>query len=134
MKAEKAHTTGYAYDLKKSAETLAHIEECAHISMLDYATTDPTTTTLLRNVTAPDWVFVAVGFRAVAGGVGFPALAYNEKTHDWLWSRDLIWDGKAHGFVWSGGNYCYGPNAEKVARNAFDKECDGIVYYLNDDY
>ena len=119
---QKAITTGYAYDMRRASIMLQHIEELTGISMLDYSYTEPTTEKLLVNVSSPDWVFVAIGFRARAGNVGFPVLARNIVTGRWVWSRYLIWGGD--GFAWDGGNY----TDEQSARDNFESECDGVLY------
>ena len=121
-----AETTGYAYDLKRAGQILAHIEELTGINMLDYSHAQPTTEKTLANVTSPNWVFVAIGFRAHAGNVGFPVLAHNIETDAWVWSRNLVWYEKEHGFVWDGGNY----TSKEKARAKFQNECDGGLLYL----
>lgn len=121
----KATTTGYAYDLKRASQTLAHIEEVANVNTLDYSHCEPTTEKLLANITSPNWVFVAIGFRAQAGNVGFPVLAHNIVTDAWAWSRNLVWYEEKQGFVWDGGNY----TSEEKARARFRDECDGLLYF-----
>lgn len=126
-KETKAQATGYAYDLMRAGDVLTHIERITRMDIRAYTEKDVTTTDLLVNVSAPEWVFVAIGFRARVGNVGFPVLAQNKNTGDWVWSRNLIWDEKNNGLVWSGGNYCYEDEAE--ARQCFKDECDGVIYH-----
>ena len=122
-----ARVTGYAHDLVWASDVLARIQTLTQTDAREYTDASTKAKDLLVNVSAPEWVFVAVGFRAHAGNVGFPVLAQNKVTGDWVWSRNLIWDEKNNGLVWSGGNYCYEDEAE--ARQCFKDECDGIVYH-----
>ena len=123
----RGQVTGYAYDLMCAYQVLTHIQSLTGTDLSQYHKSLKAikTETPLFNVTATNWHFIAIGFRAHSGNVGFPVLARNVVTGDWLWSRDLVWYEKENGFVWSGGNYV----SEKEARAQFEKECDGIVFY-----
>lgn len=106
-----AHATGYAQDLVQVGEYIAHIVNSEGA---------------LANVTNPNWLFVAIGFKGE--DLTFPVLARNKETGEWVYSRALIWceatESHPAGFVWINGHYLN----EKDARESF-REHDGIVYY-----
>lgn len=122
--------TGYAYDLMRVRETLAHIEDVTVTDISQYHESLSATKTQIPvvNVSAPNWQFIAIGFNAKE--VRFPVLARNKVTGEWLFSRAILWDEKEAGFVWSGG--CY--TDEKHARQQFEKDTDGKVVFYTEAY
>lgn len=78
----------------------------------------------IRNVTAPNCEFVAIGIRTRAY-IGCPVLAHNVVTDEWIFAHNAVWYDKKNGFCWDSGTY----TDEQHARALFKKECADVLYH-----
>ena len=122
--------SGYAYDLMRVRDTIAHVEALTGTDLSQYHDNlvATKTQTPIVNVSVPNWQFIAIGFNAKS--VRFPVLARNKVTHEWVYADAVVWYEKEGGFVWSSG--CY--TGEKHARQQFEKDTNGNVVFYTEAY
>ena len=117
--------TGYAYDLVTYAyDTIAHVQELTGMNVRDYMHADVKSHVPIVNVTATNYVFVAIGFRASQGDIRCPVLAHCVGTDKWVYARNVVWYADEHGFTWDNGTY----TDEQHARDLFKKGCTSVIY------
>lgn len=78
----------------------------------------------IRNVTAPNCEFVAIGIRTRTY-IGCPVLAHNIVTDEWIFAHNVVWYADKNGFCWDSGTY----TDEQHARALFKKECADVIYH-----